>query len=115
MGIRRVRWWAGAAALVVVLLLLGGVKAAQFSAMAKQGKSFKPPPESVTAATVESQRWPAVRSAVGTLIAVRGVTLSSELSGTVRAIGFENGTFVQTGDVLVHLDTSTEEAQLKGA
>jgi membrane fusion protein (multidrug efflux system) len=115
MGIKRVRWWVGALGLLVVLVALGGVKAAQIGAMVKQGKAFKPPPESVTAATVVAQDWPAERSTVGSLVAIRGVTLSSELSGTVREIQFENGTFVQQGDVLVHLDTSTEEAQLQGA
>jgi membrane fusion protein (multidrug efflux system) len=115
MGIKRVRWWVGALGLLVVLLALGGVKASQFNAMAKAGKAFKPPPESVTAATVTAQDWPAERSTVGTLVAVRGVTLSPELPGTVRDIRFENGTFVQQGDVLVHLDTTTEEAQLSGA
>jgi membrane fusion protein (multidrug efflux system) len=115
MGIKRVRWWVGALGLLVVLVALGGVKAAQIGAMVKQGKTFKPPPESVTAATVTAQDWPAERSTVGTLVAIRGVTLSSELSGSVREIQFENGTFVQQGDVLVHLDTSTEEAQLQGA
>jgi membrane fusion protein (multidrug efflux system) len=115
MRFKRVRWWVGALGLLVLLLALGGVKAAQFTAMAKQGKAFKPPPESVTSATVVAQDWPAERSTVGTLVAVRGVTLSPELVGTVRDIRFENGSFVQQGDVLVHLDTTTEEAQLQGA
>jgi membrane fusion protein, multidrug efflux system len=111
----RVRWWVAALLSVLLLVLLAGVKASQFGAMAKQGKSFTPPPTSVTSAKVEAQDWPVTRTAVGSLVAMRGVTLSSELAGKVRRIQFENGTFVQHGDVLISLDTSTEEAQLQSA
>src|SRR5581483_9524768 len=107
--------WVAALLSVLVVVLLAGVKASQFGAMAKQGKSFAPPPESITSAKVEAQDWPVTRTAVGSLVAIRGVTLSSELAGTVRRIQFENGSFVQQGDVLISLDTSTEEAQLESA
>jgi membrane fusion protein (multidrug efflux system) len=43
------------------------------------------------------------------------VTLGAEVSGVVREIGFESGTQVRRGQLLVKLDTSTEEAQLAAA
>jgi len=43
----------------------------------------------------------------------QGVTLSPEVAGAVREIKFESGATVKKGDVLVQLDTSVEEAQLK--
>ncbi len=52
---------------------------------------------------------------MGTLIALRGTTLSAELTGTVREIGFENGSLVKKGQVIVRLDTSAEQAQLASA
>jgi membrane fusion protein (multidrug efflux system) len=52
---------------------------------------------------------------VATLSAIHAVTVSSELPGLVREINFESGGFVRRGDVLVRLDTSTEEAQLAAA
>jgi membrane fusion protein (multidrug efflux system) len=64
---------------------------------------------------VEATEWVASRPAIGTLVAVRGVTLGSELAGLVREIGFDSGAVVSRGDVLVKLDTSTEEAQLAAA
>src|SRR5207248_870613 len=79
------------------------------------GKSFAIPPESVTSARVEAVEWQASRSAVGTLIAVRAVTLASEVPGLVREIGFDSGTFVRKGDMLVKLDSSIEEGQLAAA
>ncbi len=112
----RTRLWIGiVVGLLVVVVLLGAVKAAQIGSMVKAGKSFVPPPESVASARVETAEWAATRDAVATLVAMRGVTLSAELPGLVREIGFESGTFVRKGAMLVKLDTSAEEAQLAAA
>jgi membrane fusion protein (multidrug efflux system) len=108
--------WIGAVLGIVVLVAaLAGVKAAQIGSMIKAGKSFVPPPESVTSAKVEASQWEASRSAIGTLVAVRGVTLGSELPGLLREITFESGSYVKKGQVLVKLDTSAEEAQLSAS
>ena len=112
---KRRAWIIAALAIVLVLLVLVGVKGTQIGAMVKASKSFAVPPESVTSAKVEPTEWQASRSAVGTLIAVRAVTVASEVPGTVRRIAFESGGFVRRGDVLVELDKSTEEAQLAAA
>ncbi|HKD38990.1 MAG TPA: hypothetical protein VKB87_01775, partial [Myxococcaceae bacterium] len=101
--------------LIAVVLALVGIKAAQIFLLVKTGKSFVPPPESVTTAKAEATEWQAVRSAIGSLVAVRGVTLGAEITGTIREILFDNGTFVKKGAVLVRLDTSTEQAQLESA
>jgi membrane fusion protein (multidrug efflux system) len=106
------RWLFTILGLILVVALLGGIKAGQIFTMVKAGESFSPPPESVATAKVVQARWEASRSAIGTLVAVRAVTLSAELTGAVRQIAFESGSSVKRGDVLVKLDTSTEEAQL---
>src|SRR5207244_2116977 len=91
-------------------------KGSQIATMISAGKSFSgPPPESVTSIKVEATAWEASRAAIGTLVAVRAVTLASEVPGTVREIGFDSGAFVHRGDLLVRLDISTEEAQLAAA
>jgi membrane fusion protein (multidrug efflux system) len=108
-------WAAAVAGLLAVVALLVGVKAGQIGKMIDAGKSFAPPPETVTSASVEKSRWESTRSAIGTLVAVRGVTVGSELAGVVRAIGFESGASVKQGAMLVQLDTSMEEAQLASA
>ncbi|MCP3140498.1 efflux RND transporter periplasmic adaptor subunit [Pyxidicoccus xibeiensis] len=112
---RRKRWVIGVLLLLGVIVLLGGIKAAQIGAMIEAGAAFVPPPEAVTSAKAEVAQWQATRGAVGTVLAVRGVTLGAELSGIVREIGFEDGARVKKGQVLVRLDTSSEEAQLTGA
>jgi len=112
----RTKVWIGVpVGLLVVVGALVGVKAGQIMKMINAGKTFVPPPESVTTAPVETLEWQPTRGAIGTLVAVHGVTLGAELTGQVRFIGFDSGTFVRQGDVLVRLDTSVEEAQLAAA
>jgi membrane fusion protein, multidrug efflux system len=112
----KTKLWIGAVAGILVLVAaLAAVKAGQIGAMIKSGKSFVPPPESVTSAKVETGQWESSRSAIATLVAVRGVTLGAEIAGTVRGISYESGSFVRKGQVLVKLDTSAEEAQLAAA
>jgi len=105
-------WLIAAAALLAVVVVLAGIKAGQIGTMIKAGKSFTIPPESVTSAKVEAAEWQSARGAVGTLVAVRSVTLASEVTGMVREIGFDSGSFVRKDQILVKLDTSTEQAQL---
>lgn len=109
------RWIIGVVLLLAVFAGLAAVKAGQIIAMIKAGETFVPPPEAVTSAQAEAFGWQGTRSAVGTVIALRGVTLSAELPGVVSDIRFENGASVKKGQVLVQLDTSSEQAQLTGA
>ena len=112
---RRRTWIVAIGALLAVILVLVGIKAAQIRSMINANKTFAPPPESVSSAKVEATQWEASRSAVGTLVAIRAVTVASEVPGLVNRIGFESGAFVHRGDVLVELDSSTEQAQLAAA
>ncbi len=101
--------------LFVVVAILAGVKVGQIVTMVRAGESFVPPPQAVTSAKVQSAEWEATRSAVGTLVAVEGVTVAAEVPGRVTAITFQSGATVRRGEVLVRLDTSAEEAQLAAA
>jgi membrane fusion protein, multidrug efflux system len=89
------------------------IKLQQFQAMA--GMQMQMPPETVTATQVRSERWADTVSATGSLVAVQGVTVSAELGGKVNRIAFESGDRVKAGDLLVRLDTTAEEAQLRSA
>jgi membrane fusion protein (multidrug efflux system) len=115
MKARTKAWVTTIVALFIVFGAVAGIKAAQIGAMIESGKAFAPPPEMVASTRAELIQRRAATSAVGTLVAVRAVTLGAELPGTVRAITFDSGTSVKTGDVLVKLDTSAEEAQLAAA
>ncbi len=104
-----------AVGLLLLVGLLAGVKGLQIRDMVAHGKQFVPPPEIVTAAPVQVQSWESLLSAVGTLDAVQGVTLTAEVTGKIVHIAFESGTLVAAGDLLVQQDISVESAQLRAA
>lgn len=100
-------------AVVLVLVALGGVKALQIGNLIAFGKSFSPPPETVSTATAKEEKWQETIPAIASISAVQGVKVTAEVAGTVAEIKFESGAVVAKGDLLVHLDTATEEAQLR--
>ncbi len=101
--------------LIILIGILVAVKALQIGAMVDQGKKFVPPPETVTSTAIRSESWETTLTAVGTLNAVQGVTVSAELPGKVVEVAFEAGRPVKKGGLLLRQDTSSEEAQLPGA
>jgi len=102
-------------AMVVFMAIIGSVKFFQIQQAIAQGSSFQPPPESVTSTVAKSEQWPSTLDAVGSVVAVQGVTVSADLPGIVERIAFESGARVGKGDLLVQLDTSQERAQLAAA
>ena len=54
-------------------------------------------------------------SAVGTLIADQSVTIRPEVSGKIKSVLFEGGTYVKAGDPLVEIEDELYKAQLKEA
>jgi membrane fusion protein, multidrug efflux system len=103
------------AATAIVLAGLGFVKFRQIKTAIAVFASFQPPPEAVTTIAARQERWPRTISAIGTVAAVRGVTVSADLPGIVERIAFDSGQRVNNGDVLVQLDTQQEQAQLAAA
>jgi membrane fusion protein, multidrug efflux system len=95
-----------------LIAALGFVKFKQIQTAIAQGASFQPPPEAVTTIVAQQEQWPATLSAIGTMAAVQGVTVSADLPGTVERIAFESGKPVREGEVLALLDTQQEQAQL---
>ena len=105
-------------AVVALAIVVGGIvyaKLGQFSAMGKASENMVMPPETVTAMPVEAAQGEQTIAATATVSAVQGVTVSAEVGGRVTRIGFESGAAVKAGDVLLELDTSTENAQLAAA
>ena len=74
--------------------------------------SPKPEPQTVTTAVISTQEWQPQFLSVGTLTAVHGVDLSSEIAGQVRKVNFKSGQNVKTGEVLVQLNSDAEKSQL---
>jgi membrane fusion protein, multidrug efflux system len=71
------------------------------------------PVEKVTFAVAEARPHHAATTAIGTVLALRSITLKSEVSGSVVRASLKPGQIVEAGTVLVQLDTSVEQAELR--
>ena len=71
------------------------------------------PMERVNAATATAREFRPTTTAIGTVLAMRSITLSNEVAGTVDRVALKPGEIVETGQVLVALDVSVEQAELK--
>jgi membrane fusion protein (multidrug efflux system) len=70
------------------------------------------PPATVTAMKADYQVWQPQLNAVGTLRAVRGVDVTTEVAGLVRSIDFKAGDEVKAGQVLAQLNADSDVALL---
>ena len=104
-----------------VFLLLagfaGGLGYFQFFFKPEVIKGFisKAPPPVATVAVTEAKKedWIERIPAVGTFRAVQGVELAPQIGGVIRAFHFDSGQEVAKGALLVELDDSVEQADLK--
>jgi membrane fusion protein (multidrug efflux system) len=81
-------------ALLLVALVgggLAGIKALQIRKMIDQGQAMVMPPAVVSTANATSVSWETVLTAVGSVTAVQGVTLTAETPGKVVRIVFDSG------------------------
>src|SRR5438552_4518257 len=108
---RRGIMWKAIAGLIVLVVLLLGIKVMQIVKMASSPRVM--PATTVTSAVVKEEDWAPRLSAVGTVSAVQGAMLSTDLAGTVAEVKFESGGEAKKGDVLVKLVASQEEADLE--
>jgi membrane fusion protein, multidrug efflux system len=96
---------------LTLLTALGFMKFKQVQT-AVQAAAYTPPPEAVTSVVAQPEQWPSTTGVIGTMEAVHGVMVSSDLPGTVTKINFDSGKAVREGEILVELDTREERAQL---
>src|SRR6267142_1747263 len=108
----------GSAILIAVVLLIGvgltAWKVAGARAAAIAAYHQPEPVEAVTTAIAEEQQHRATTTSIGTVLALRSITLRTELSGTVSQVALVSGRIVDSGAVLVALDVSVEQADLRG-
>ena len=103
------------AVVIAFIAAIGSFKFFQVKAAIAQQSSFQPPPEAVTTAVVKQDVWDTPLKAIGTVVAVNGVTVSADLPGLVDQISFDSGKSVAKGEILIRLDTKQEQAQLAAA
>lgn len=86
-----------------------GAEAETLAAAANQPE----PVERVTLATAEAREHNQTTTAIGTVLAARSITLRNEVPGTVRKVSLTAGQVVEAGTVLVALDVSVEQSELR--
>jgi membrane fusion protein, multidrug efflux system len=99
--------------LIATGIIFGGIFGYKMvKAKTTRSMTFEPPPVTVTAMTAALGHWQPELTAVGSLRAVRGVEVTSEIAGLVHAIKFLPGAEVQAGQVLVELNADADVARL---
>lgn len=101
--------------LVVVSVIFGGVfgfQAFQSYMMKKYMSAGGAPEVTVSAATASMQEWQPQISAVGSLRAVRGVDVATEVAGLVQSVNIKSGDKVKADQLLVQINADTDIAQL---
>jgi membrane fusion protein (multidrug efflux system) len=102
--------------LLAVGLLFGGIfgyHAYKSRMMRKSMAGFQAPPATVTTIRAAYQSWQPQLKSVGSLRALRGVDVTSEISGLVRTVLFKSGADAQEGQVLVQLNADSDIAHLR--
>ena len=116
-AMKKNRRWIGSLALVGTILLVGAGLSAWKSDTLRASDSAagnQPEPmESVTTAVAKERSHRETTSAIGTVLALRSITLRNEVAGIVRDVSLTPGEVVEAGQVLVALDVSVEEADLR--
>lgn len=102
--------------LATIVAIGGGLAVWKYSAAQAAAEAAASEPEAVEAvagAVAKRHEYRGTATSIGTVLAMRSVTLRNELSGMVRSVQLAPGQIVEAGAVLVALDVAVEEAELK--
>jgi multidrug efflux pump subunit AcrA (membrane-fusion protein) len=114
--VSRARRWVASAVLFLAVAGLGlglsAWKRASLDAEAEAAASQPEPAQAIGAEPARARRHQPATTAIGTVLALRSITLENELAGTVRTVDLPVGGVVEAGAVLVALDVAVEEAEL---
>lgn len=109
--------WIGSVLLLMMIVAVGvGLAGWKYSSIQEGNEASARQPEPMEAVTLAVARELEHRqsaTSIGTVLALRSITLRNELPGTVQEVRLISGQVVERGTVLVALDVSVEEADLK--
>ena len=71
------------------------------------------PSETVSAEEARTDTWQPQIAGIGTLTAFEGIDVTPQVGGLVKEINFESGQNVKKGQLLIKLDITTEEADMR--
>lgn len=111
------RGWIGSSVLMLTVIGVGvGLGVWKYGSIQDQAAASANQPEPmevVTLAVAKAVDHHQTATSIGTVLALRSITLRNELAGTVHQVRFVPGQIVEAGTVLVALDVSVEEADLR--
>ena len=111
---RTLRWLIIIAILIAIVLGgLYGFNAYRAKAIASFFANNKPPPAEISAVVAETQAVPRFSPGIGSLAAVRQVTITPEVGGRITKIMFEAGAEVKLGEPLVQLNDAPDKGDLE--
>lgn len=101
---------------LLLVVLFGGIFGWKYFIGMKMAAmmSAPPPPAVIASAVVEAQSWQPFLHAVGSVTATQGIYVTTEVAGKVDEILAVSGQTVKAGDLLLRLDDSVDQADLKG-
>lgn len=111
--VRLVRWFIIVGLLLALLVgALVGFNAFRSHMIAQFFANNKPPPSNVTAAEAKTEVIPNLLTAVGDLVAVHQVNVTTDVPGRITEIQFTAGSHVKAGTPLVQLFDAPEQGDL---
>ena len=110
---KQIRWFV-IVALLVALVLSGlyGFNAYRNKMIANFFANNKPPPAQVSAVVATSTVVPHFATGIGSLAAVRQVTVTPEVGGRVTQLNFESGAHVKAGDKIIQINDAPDLGDL---
>jgi membrane fusion protein (multidrug efflux system) len=96
---------------VALLAVLVGFNIFKKHIVANIMKQNAGPPQTVSTAAVRYSDWQPEVGAIGSLRAVHGVDITTEVTGLVRSVLFKSGDEARSGQVLVELNADSDIAQ----
>ena len=102
-----------AAVVVLILILVAAVVVWKVHVIRKAIAASVPLPQTVSTATAAYSEWQPQVEAVGSLRAIHGVEVTTEVAGLVRKLDFKSGSDARAGQTLVELNADPDMAQLQ--
>jgi len=101
--------------LLALTLVLGGIfgfKIFQGMMIKKYMAAAGAPAQTISTIKAATQEWQSHLDAVGSIHAINGADLSSEIAGIIETIDFESGAEAKEGQILAHLRAEDDIAKL---
>ncbi len=99
--------------LVLMVIVVAAVVGWKVHVIRKAIAASVPMPQTVSTATAAYSEWQPQVEAVGSLRAIHGVEVTTEVAGLVRKLDFKSGSGAHAGQTLVQLNADPDIAQLQ--